>query len=162
VINGLAQQALGKASERWSLPPRSCGCRLRGAPGPASAQQRKQARMAALSWNGRSTLKVARLSCAASMMKVGLVGPTFAAPGVRLKATAETLKMKSPAGLVGIRVSSAGGTAAMGGRRWCLDLDAIALVRQESGPAAAGAAQHRRAACELQGLGFARAMSDQD
>lgn len=163
VINGLAQQARwqwlqsdGAAASQLWLPLEV----LQGQLG-FSSESRPDGGLE-LEWFGQ-TLKVAPAQLRSLDDEVGLdVGPTFAAAGVRLEATAETLKIEiPPAGLVGIRVSSAGGTAAMGGRRVVLDLDGIALVRQESGQLLLGLRSTAAQRAELQGLGFAARQSDQ-
>jgi len=117
-----------------------------------------------LEWFGQTPQRWPRLNCAASMMKsVWMWGKPFAARRVRLESHGETLKIEiPPAGLVGIRVSSAGGTAARAAAGGA-DLDGIALVRQESGQLACwGCAAPPRKRAELQGLGSRRGQSDRD
>jgi len=107
-----------------------------------------------------------RLNCAASMMKsVWMWGQPSLPPEVRLEATAETTEIEiPPAGLVGIRVSSGGGTAAMGGRRRGAGFSmGSPCAPGRERPAAAGAAPAPpRSVLNSAGLGFAARQSDQD
>jgi len=89
----------------------------------------------------------------------------LAAAGVRPEPRRDTEDLEiPPAGLVGIRVSSAG-ERAMGGRRVVVaGLDGIALVRQESGQLLLGGLRTTAAqrAWNSRGLVFAGAPERQD
>ncbi|MCP9773609.1 phosphodiester glycosidase family protein [Synechococcus sp. Tobar12-5m-g] len=90
------------------------------------------------------------------------VAPLLQAAGVRLETSGEGLVIVLPRpALVRVRVSSPGGTAALGGRRVVLDLDGIAAVRQDSGRLLVGLRSTTAQRAELQALGLTVGQSEQ-
>ncbi len=90
------------------------------------------------------------------------VAAVLEAAGARLEARGEELGIEIPRPeLVRVRVSSPGGTAALGGRRVVLDLSGIAAVRQESGRLLVGLRSTAAQRAELQALGLAVRQSEQ-
>ena len=163
VINGMAQQARWQWREAEGPEPAQLWLPLdllQGQLGFSSSS--KPDGGLELEWFGQ-TLPVPAGSQRSLDDEVAVdVGALLLSTGVRVQAAGEGLSIDVPrATLERVRVSSPGGTAALGARRVVLDLDGVAAVRQDSGRLLVGlrstAAQRR----ELQMLGLSVRQSNE-
>ena len=90
------------------------------------------------------------------------VAAVLQAAGARLQANGEALTIEIPRpDLLRVRVSSPGGTAALGGRRVVLDLAGTAAVRQDRGQLLVGLRSTAAQRAELRALGLAVRQGEQ-
>jgi hypothetical protein len=163
VINGMAQQARWQWQEAEGPEPGQLWLPLDLLQGQLGFSSRSQLDGGVeLEWFGR-TLRVPAGSQRSLDDEVAVdVGALLLSAGVRLQAEGEGLSIEVPRPtLERVRVSSPGGTAALGARRVVLDLDGVAAVRQDGGRLLVGLRSSAAQRIQLQALGLSVRQSDE-
>ena len=163
LINGIAQQARWQSREATGPEPAQLWLPLDLLQGQLGFSSRTLTDgELELDWFGR-TLRVTAGSQRSLDDEVALeVAPLLLGAGVRWQAVGDGLSLDVPqATLVRVRMSSPGGTAALGGRRVVLDLDGAAAVRQDGTRLLVGLRSTAAQRAELQSIGLSVRQSEQ-